>query len=29
MAALLGLAFFALFAFLERVFVGRWNTTKR
>lgn len=29
MAAVLGLGFFAIFAALERVFVGRWNTTKR
>ncbi len=29
MAAVLGLAFFAFFAVLESVVVGRWNTTKR
>ncbi len=29
MAAVLGLAFFAFFAILEGLFVGRWNTTKR
>ncbi len=28
-AAALGLAFFAFFAVLERIFVGRWNTSKR
>ena len=29
MAAALGLAFFAFFAVLERIVVGRWNTSKR